>query len=157
MADNLSRAARSYCMSRVRSRDTDLERLLRSQLHRLGFRYRTHVKNLPGRPDIVLSRCRIAVFVDGDFWHGYRFPQWCGSLAPFWQEKIAINRSRDRRNFQRLRRLGWVVVRVWQHEIEADLPACVSRIARIATHPHTSVRSKSTRERLRRRALLRVA
>src|SRR5262245_25069068 len=101
MADNLSRAARSYCMSRVRSRDTAPELALRSALHRQGFRFHTHVKDLPGRPDIVLTSARVAVFVDGDFWHGYRFPAWEMTLAPFWRNKIAGNRRRDQRNFQR--------------------------------------------------------
>ena len=152
MADNLSRAARSYCMSRVRSRDTGPELLLRSGLHRLGFRFRTHASGLSGRPDIVLTRFRIAVFVDGDFWHGYRFPQWCGSLAPFWHKKISTNRLRDRRNFQRLRRQGWTVVRIWEHEIETNLTSCVTRIANLATRASLPLRSRTAG-----RSLLRVA
>jgi DNA mismatch endonuclease, patch repair protein len=132
MADNLSPAARSYCMSRVRSRDTNLEVLLRSALHRSGLRFRTHVRTLPGRPDIVLSSARVAIFVDGDFWHGFRFPAWESSLAPFWRQKIQRNRHRDQRNFRRLRRQGWIVVRIWQHQIESDLPRCVERVRLVA-------------------------
>src|SRR5215468_3434899 len=102
-------------MSRVKSRDTDLERLVRTGLRRQGLRFTTHAKGLPGRPDIVFTAARVAVFVDGDFWHGYRFPLWQGKLSPFWQAKIARNRARDTKNFRKLRRMGWIVVRVWQH------------------------------------------
>jgi DNA mismatch endonuclease, patch repair protein len=128
MPDNLTRDQRSYCMSRVRNRDTDLELSLRSELHRLGFRFRKNVKDLPGSPDIVFPRWRLAVFIDGDFWHGYRFPRWCDSLSEFWREKIEANRRRDRRNHRTLRRMGWIVVRVWQHEIRRDKEACVWKV-----------------------------
>lgn len=116
-------------MGRVRNRDTDLELRVRSALHERGFRYRKHVDSLPGTPDVVFPRERVAVFVDGDFWHGYRFPGWEGSVSPFWQEKISKNRARDRRNFGRLRQMGWKVVRLWQHQIEDDLEGCVRRVA----------------------------
>lgn len=119
--DNLTKAQRSYCMSRVRSSDTNLERVLRRSLHRRGLRFRKNVRSLPGKPDIVFLASRVVVFVDGDFWHGYRFPAWCNKLSPFWQAKIAQNRARDRRNFARLRRNGWCVFRVWQHDIERNL------------------------------------
>jgi DNA mismatch endonuclease (patch repair protein) len=120
-------------MSRVRNRDTDLERALRSALHRRGMRFRKHVSALPGRPDLVLSRTRLAVFVDGDFWHGYRFPAWEHKLSEFWRQKISLNRRRDVKNFRALRRAGWTVLRLWQHEIERDLAACVARVMS-ATH-----------------------
>lgn len=130
MADNLSQAQRSFCMSRVRNADTDLERRVRSALHHRGLRFRKHCRDLPGRPDIVFRASRVAVFIDGDFWHGYRFPLWRERLAPFWQEKISINRQRDERNFRRLRRAGWKVIRVWQHEVERDLSMVLIRIVR---------------------------
>ena len=130
MPDNLTPEQRRHCMSQVKGTDTSLERVVRSALHRRGLRFRKHVKSLPGRPDIVFATERVAVFLDGDFWHGYRFPQWRDSLAPFWQRKIARTRIRDRRNFQRLRRRGWTVVRIWQHEIKSDLCACIQRIER---------------------------
>jgi DNA mismatch endonuclease, patch repair protein len=130
MADNLTPEQRSYCMSRVRGRDTGLERLVREKLHRRGFRFRKHVKELPGRPDIVFPTERVAVFIDGDFWHGYRLPAWEKGLSEFWSRKIWGNRERDRKNFKKLRAAGWRVVRLWQHEIEADLDGCVERIAK---------------------------
>jgi DNA mismatch endonuclease (patch repair protein) len=115
-------------MSRVKNRDTGLERRLRSALHSRGLRFRKHVASLPGRPDLVIARVRLAVFIDGDFWHGYRFPSWEHTLPDFWRQKISLNRARDRRNFRKLRRAGWKVLRLWQHEIERDLPGCVLRV-----------------------------
>jgi DNA mismatch endonuclease (patch repair protein) len=73
LVDNLSPEARRKCMSSVKNKDTDLEVRLRSGLHRDGFRFTKHVRSLPGSPDLVFSRVRVAVFIDGDFWHGYRF------------------------------------------------------------------------------------
>lgn len=136
MSDNLTPAQRSYCMSRVRGRDTGLERLVRSALHRRGLRFRKHVRALPGRPDIVFTTERVAVFLDGDFWHGYRFPLWERALSAFWRRKIAANRERDRRNFRRLRRLGWRVIRVWQHASRADLDGVVARITAAVGRPY---------------------
>lgn len=130
MPDNLTKDQRSYCMSRVRNRDTDLERSLRSELHRRGFRFRKHVRGLPGTPDIVFPGRRVAVFVDGDFWHGYRFPQWRDSLSEFWRNKIEKNRRRDQHNHRALRRMGWTVIRVWQHEIRHDMEGCVQKVAK---------------------------
>ncbi len=128
MADNLTRAQRSLCMSRVKTRDTDLELAIRSELSRCGLKFRKNVSSLPGRPDIVFPVVKLAIFLDGDFWHGYRFPLWKDKLSNFWQEKITRNRERDRRNIAKLRRMGWRVLRIWQHEIEKDLGACVEKV-----------------------------
>jgi DNA mismatch endonuclease (patch repair protein) len=115
-------------MSRVKGRDTGLERRIRSALHRRGLRFSKHAKDLPGRPDVVFRRQRVAVFLDGDFWHGFRYPLWALTLTPFWRTKIELNRKRDARNFRKLRRAGWVVVRIWQHQAKRDLELCVDRI-----------------------------
>lgn len=128
MADNLSKRQRSYCMSRVRNKDTALETKVRSELFRRGLRFRKHVAALPGKPDIVFSAVRLAVFIDGDFWHGYRLPAWRHAVSKFWRLKIDQNRNRDRRNFAKLRRMGWRVLRIWQHEIERDLVSCANRV-----------------------------
>ena len=122
-------------MARVRTKDTDLEQLVRSELHQRGFRFRKHLKSLPGSPDLVLTRQKIAVFIDGDFWHGYRLPKWEKRLQPFWRAKIRRNRDRDRNNFQKLRRRGWRVVRLWQHQIKVDLDASVRRITSLLESP----------------------
>jgi DNA mismatch endonuclease (patch repair protein) len=131
MADRLTKQQRSQVMSRIRGKDTTIELILRSALHRAGLRFRKNVKGIPGTPDIVFHRARLLVFVDGDFWHGYRFPQWGMSLSEFWQQKLRRNRARDRRCHARLRRAGWRVVRIWEHEIHRDIDAAVVRIANL--------------------------
>ena len=129
MPDNLTPEQRSYCMSRVKGKDTGIEVSIRSALHRKGLRFRKHVKELPGKPDIVFVSAKVAVFVDGDFWHGYRFRTWETKVSDFWKAKIAKNRERDIKNHRKLRRAGWTVARVWQHEVEKDLDSCVEKIA----------------------------
>lgn len=130
MADNLTREQRSFMMSRVRSKDTKPELQVRRLVHARGLRFRKHCASLPGCPDLTFIRSRVVVFVDGDYWHGWRFPRWSATLPPYWREKIDGNRRRDRRNFRRLRRRGWVVIRIWEHQVKRDPEGCVSRIAR---------------------------
>jgi DNA mismatch endonuclease, patch repair protein len=127
--EKLKKQQRSYIMSRIRGKDTTIELMLRSALHRRGFRFRKHVKDLFGTPDIVFRRSKTVVFVDGDFWHGYRFPQWGATLSNFWQDKLRRNRARDRRYHARLRRAGWKVMRVWEHQIHNDIDAVVLKIS----------------------------
>lgn len=128
MPDNLTPEQRSYCMSRIRGKDTQLEVRVRSSLHRNGLRFRKHMNGLPGRPDIVFTKARVAVFIDGDFWHGYQFPAWEERVSDFWKKKITRTRERDVETSRRLRELGWVVLRIWQHEIEDDFGGCISRV-----------------------------
>lgn len=128
VADVLTKSQRSYCMSRIRGKNTSIETLVRSRLHREGLRFRKHVTSLPGSPDVVLLSARLAIFIDGDFWHGYRFNQWKTKLTPFWRAKIEKNIRRDQRNFRALRRLGWNVIRVWESQINRDLDAVIQRI-----------------------------
>ncbi|AGG07397.1 very short patch repair endonuclease [Dehalococcoides mccartyi] len=128
MPDNLTLEQRSYCMSRIKGKDTGLEMRVRSALYKQGLRFRKNVKELPGKPDIVFSKARVVVFVDGDFWHGYRFPLWQDKVSDFWKEKISKNRERDIKNHSILRQMGWTVIRLWQHEIQRDFEACIERI-----------------------------
>ncbi|MCE9635630.1 MAG: very short patch repair endonuclease [Planctomycetes bacterium] len=104
-------------MRRVRREDTAPEVALRRALHRAGVRFRLHAAGLPGRPDIVLVKARVAVFVDGCFWHGCpeHFVQ-PKTNSTFWLEKVQTNQERDRRVDGVLRAAGWSVVRVWEHE-----------------------------------------
>lgn len=134
MADNLTAAQRRYCMSRVGTKGTDLEKLVGSELRRRGLRFRKNVGTLPGKPDIVLIDAKVAVFIDGDFWHGYRFPTWEKTLNKFWRDKIRKNRERDRRNFAELRRKGWRVIRLWQHSIRSDLTSCIRKVVSAKRH-----------------------
>ena len=104
-------------MSRIRSRDTGPELLVRSALHRAGYRFRLHSKDLPGRPDIVLPKYHTVVFVHGCFWHrhkGCRFAYTPKSRVAFWNNKFRGNIERDRRTSTALRKLGWRVVTVWE-------------------------------------------
>jgi DNA mismatch endonuclease (patch repair protein) len=115
-------------MSRIRGFDTSLEVAVRRELRRRGFRFKTNVMSLPGRPDVVFPSARLIVFIDGDFWHGFRYPAWKRRLPRFWKLKIERNRARDLRNFATLRRRGWRVIRLWEHQVKGDFTACVSRI-----------------------------
>jgi len=128
--DRITPEQRSRVMSRVRSADTLPERLLRSQLHRRGWRFRKNVRRLPGCPDVVFPGRRVAVFVDGDFWHFYRFESWQSKLPEYWRLKIERNRARDKRIRALLRRQGWSVVRVWEHEVMRDTERAALRVER---------------------------
>src|SRR6202521_2601072 len=118
MSDVFSPEKRSWIMSRVRGSDTNPELMIRSMLHRLGYRFRLHRKDLPGTPDVVLSGRRSVVFVHGCFWHGHTCSR--GNLptsnADFWQRKIAKNRERDGRVQKELKKEGWKVLTIWQCE-----------------------------------------
>lgn len=126
--DNLTPEQRSRTMSLIRSKDTRPELTIRRLLHARGLRFRKHARRLPGQPDVVFVSARVIVFVDGDYWHGWRFPSWSSKLTAYWKQKIEGNRRRDRRNFRRLRRQGWLVIRVWEHEVEHDAARCANRI-----------------------------
>lgn len=116
--DVMSADKRSLLMGRIRGKDTGPERIVAALLARHRFKFEQHARDLPGRPDFVLRRRRVAILVDGDFWHGWRFPSWEHKLAPFWRAKIGANRARDTRNIRKLRRSGWKVVRIWEHQLE---------------------------------------
>ena len=128
MPDNLTPQQRHHCMSRVKAKDTTIEVRVRSALHREGLRFRKHVSGLPGRPDVVFTKAKIAVFIDGDFWHGYRFEEWQHKVSDFWKDKIAKNRLRDDTNHRSLRDMGWRVLRLWQHDIERDFQRTIERV-----------------------------
>ena len=115
-------------MSQVKGRDTSLEKFVHSALHNRGLRFRKHVAELPGKPDVVFSRARLAIFIEGDFWHGYRFPQWENKIPSFWKKKINETRKRDRRNHQNLRNMGWKVIRIWQHQIKKNPEEQIEKI-----------------------------
>ena len=116
-----------------RGRDTGPEIELRKALWRRGHRYRVHRGDLPGRPDIVFPRERLAVFCDGDFWHGKdwenrRLKLREGSNGEYWVAKIEANRERDAAQLRELRAGGWKVVRLWESEVKTNLERCVKLI-----------------------------
>lgn len=132
-------------MSAIRGRNTNPELIVRRFLHARGLRFRLHVRDLPGRPDIVIRRLRTAVFVHGCFWHrhaGCRFAVLPKTNAVFWQTKLEGNQVRDRRNVSRLRRAGWRVLIIW----ECDLTiASLERLYRRITLPLRPRRRSSPR------------
>lgn len=126
--DFMSREMRSQVMSRIKSKDTTPERTVVAILSELGLSFEQHSADLPGRPDVVFRHSKLAIFIDGDFWHGWRFPLWEHKLNEKWRKKIDATRRRDQRNFSQLRQKGWKVIRVWEHQIESDPVKCVTRI-----------------------------
>jgi DNA mismatch endonuclease, patch repair protein len=129
--DIMSPETRSKVMSRIKGKGTGPERIIGEQLRLTGISFDQHVTSLPGKPDIVFWPEKLAVFIDGDFWHGWRFPLWRHKLAETWQKKIEATRERDQRNFRKLRQLGWKVIRIWEHRVERSPEECVKTILRI--------------------------
>ncbi|AEJ38292.1 XorII-short-patch-repair endonuclease [Sulfobacillus acidophilus TPY] len=119
--------SRSRVMARVKNKNTAPEILLRKTLYAAGVRgWRCHKRDLPGTPDIVFTRWKLAIFVDGAFWHGHPSHYRPGQSGTFWDRKIEKNRRRDDEVNRLLSRLGYTVIRVWDFEIEKD-PAAVAR------------------------------
>ena len=120
MADVLTPEQRSFCMSRIRGRDTRPELAIRKGLWSLGYRYRIDMK-LPGKPDIVFPRERVVIFIDGCFWHRCPIHYQAPATNPhFWEKKIHRNVERDRLVDRELASQGWKVKRIWEHEVKED-------------------------------------
>jgi DNA mismatch endonuclease (patch repair protein) len=119
--DRLTKARRSWNMSRIRGKDTTPEKVVRSLLHRMGYRFRLHGKKLPGRPDIVLAKHKTVIYVHGCFWHRHRGCKNCTTPThrrKWWLRKLEGNAARDRVTRRTLRELGWRSVVVWECETE---------------------------------------
>lgn len=115
---------------------TKCEARLRASLKDLGLELETNVASLPGCPDVVFERARVAVFVDGDFWHGRKLEERIAKLSrghnsDYWIRKIRTNVARDRRVRRQLRTLGWRVIRIWESEINSHLDRATARIVRV--------------------------
>lgn len=116
--DKFSKETRSKIMSSIHSKDTKIELLLRSLLWKEGLRYRTHYM-IKGNPDIVFTRQKVAVFIDGDFWHGWQWKKLKPKLKNrFWVDKITRNMERDKEVNKELKEQGWRVIRIWEHSIK---------------------------------------
>ncbi|MFC1943534.1 very short patch repair endonuclease [Chloroflexota bacterium] len=131
--DTLTPEKRSWNMSRIHSTNTKPEMLLRSVLHRIGFRFRIHRRDLPGKPDIILPKYHTVIFVHGCFWHQH--PGCIEARQPktnekYWTVKLENNVKRDRKNRRALRKDGWRVLRFWECEIERGPTHIASLIAR---------------------------
>ena len=122
MADVHSKAQRSYNMSRIRSTNTKPEMLVRKFLHANGFRFRLHVKNMAGKPDIVLPKYKTLIFVHGCFWHGhsgcryFKIPQ---TRTQWWTNKININKANDTKAIKALEKDAWKVIVIWECKLKA--------------------------------------
>lgn len=123
---------RSYTMSKIKGRDTKPEVMLRKALWHKGIRYRKNYRGLPGTPDIALTRERIAIFVDGDFWHARNHQNNPGeqvrSNKEYWKKHLGRNVERDKEVNDALTEEGWLVLRFWESEIRRDLEGCLKRI-----------------------------
>lgn len=144
MADNLTPEQRSRTMSRIRATSTKPELMLRRALWTAGARgYRLHRRDLPGRPDLAYGRARVAVFVDGAFWHGHPSAFTHGKSGEYWDTKIARNMARDTAANAALAELGWTVLRFWDFEVRNELDRCVARVLECVSTPPERSRTGS--------------
>lgn len=125
-----TKSQRSYNMSRIRSKDTLPEKKLSKLLWKAGYRYRKHYR-IVGKPDLVIVSKKIAIFVDGEFWHGKNFRKWKGNLSNFWLNKVSENIKRDKRNDRYLIKAGWMVIHVWGRQIIKDGERVLRRIDKL--------------------------
>jgi len=139
--DIMTPEKRSALMSRIKGKGTTPELYIEWLMSAGGLHFDQHDSSLPGKPDFVFREDRVAVFIDGDFWHGWRFPVWQHKLSEEWQQKISANRMRDGRNHRKLRRCGWNVLRIWEHQVESDPIGCVQRIASVLNSQIVDVES----------------
>ena len=152
MADIVSPEKRSDMMSGIRGKDTKPEIIVRGLLHRLGYRFRLHRKDLPGRPDIVLPKWRAVIFVNGCYWHGHED---CHLVRPpktrteFWTNKITGNQARDRRNHAALLDASWKVIVIWECAVSKKLSLTTEQLedaisaALTSSEPLIDIRGKS--------------
>ncbi len=134
MTDRITRQHRSWNMSRIRGSDTKPEITVRSCLHQFGYRFRLHRKDLPGKPDIVLPKYKLVIFVNGCFWHrhsGCRYAYTPKSRQDFWKKKFTDTIARDKRHYQKLRTEGWRIIIVWECALsQADFPDILDKAIR---------------------------
>lgn len=133
MTDVLNPQQRSKCMSRIRNKNTTPELVVRSLVHRMGFRFRLHRKDLPGNPDMVLPCYRKIIFVNGCFWHHHRNCKYAtmpSTRRKFWENKLFGNIVRDKKNIYTLKRMDWLVLTVWECEIKNNYDNLVNKIER---------------------------
>ena len=122
---------RSRIMRRIKSTNTTPEITLRKELWSLGYRYRVNYKKLNGNPDIVFIKKRVVIFVDGEFWHGYKWEEKKIKIKnnrDYWIPKIERNMERDKKIYEELTKEGWKVIRFWEHEIKSDIEGCTKKV-----------------------------
>lgn len=140
--DDLTPEQRRKNMQAIKSKDTSIELRLRKALWQEGIRYRKNYKKLPGKPDIAITKYRIAVFCDSDFWHGYDWEnrnQRIKSNRDYWIPKIERNMERDKEITEALQRDGWTVLRFWEWQIRKHLDACIASVLAAVQEKQSSV------------------
>lgn len=132
MADSVSSARRSEIMSHIKSKDTSIELMVRRRLFAMGYRYRVNYKELPGKPDIVFTKKKIAIFINGCYWHGHdcgsRYAHSSRSNRAYWGPKIERTKQRDQEYIQALEANGWKVVVLWECQIKTDLEDALQKL-----------------------------
>ena len=135
MTDRITKEQRSKNMSHIRSKDTSIELKVRKYLFSLGYRYRVNYKKLPGKPDIVFTKKKIAIFIHGCYWHGHncnsRYAHISKSNTNYWNTKIQRNQERDKRNIEQLEKDGWKVIVLWECEIKDNFGSIQGNLIRI--------------------------
>jgi DNA mismatch endonuclease, patch repair protein len=128
--DVVSEKTRSYNMAKIRSNGTKFEKNFVDELkNHIDASFELNVKDIKGKPDIVFRTKKICIFLDSDFWHGWQFPRWKHLMKnDFWVDKIEANRDRDKRTTQYLRKNGWRVIRIWEHNINKNMMKEISKI-----------------------------
>ena len=129
-SDKLTVQERSRRMSLIRSKSTSFEQNLIAVLKKQTRKtFTSNDASILGKPDVVFKKSKVCVFIDSNFWHGWQYPRWKHLLKnDFWREKIERNRIRDRKVTQQLRAEGWVVLRLWEHQLKKDQPICIKKI-----------------------------
>ena len=129
--DNHTPEQRKKNMQAIRSKDTEIELLLRKELWNRGYRYRKNYKKVVGKPDIALTKYKIAVFCDSEFWHGKNYQESTdriGTNSDYWKQKIKRNMERDIQVTEQLQAEGWIVLRFWEKDIKKKTDECVQLI-----------------------------
>jgi DNA mismatch endonuclease, patch repair protein len=127
--DVFTKEKRSEIMSKIRSKNTEIEKTVFGELRKSGIYFQRHYKKVAGNPDIALPKKKIAIFIDGDFWHGYKYAIQKQRLPKkYWIKKIENNIIRDRKNRLGLRKKGWKILRIWEHEIKKNQEKALGKI-----------------------------
>lgn len=127
MTDIFTPEKRSWVMSRIRGTNTKIDLRMKELLSENGYKFEMYPK-LFGSPDFVIKRKKIIIYCDGDFWHGYKYDEKKKPAKKFWRDKIRGNVERDKKISRKLRRSGWSVLRLWEHDIERNPDKCMRRI-----------------------------
>lgn len=129
--DSITNEKRSWNMSRIKSKDTKIEVLVRRYLFAKGFRFRKNDKRYPGKPDVVLPKYRVVIFVNGCFWHmhlGCKYGRLPKSNTDYWKPKLEKNSENDKQHIKQLQEMGWTVVVLWECELKKDFEGVMERI-----------------------------